>query len=328
MWFSELTGFEETNGDEVRGQLTQNGEFLVSAANGRIVRCGRLTAPTRESLRTSMPEVNAPSTLREQVGNVTDLHRDLANEGAMFQVASQFNLLETGSPDVIPEAGLSGYDERRTQGPACAVACGAGTIYRNYFATVAGGMGQSADRQIDCLSDLANELDNTDNRLWEMRNGFCLATADGLAEIADRVADEAERDRLMGLLRIGVHQFTEVTISEEHHPVSQAYCSALPIAYCDHPVESWEPFARLVLDGAYEATLAAAAANAQSDEATNRVYLTLLGGGVFGNPTGWILDSIERAMEIHCGSGLDVEIVSYGYSDPAVVDLTERYSTS
>lgn len=47
------------------------------------------------------------------------------------------------------------------------------------------------------------------------------------------------------------------------HSVTQAFCSALPIAYL-HDLQDapWEPLARLVLDAAYEATLAAAAITA------------------------------------------------------------------
>lgn len=41
-----------------------------------------------------------------------------------------------------------------TQGPAYAIAAGAGTIYRNYLAVVNGQVGQSADTQIDCLADI------------------------------------------------------------------------------------------------------------------------------------------------------------------------------
>eukprot|EP00959_Pyramimonas_sp_CCMP1952_P315604 6605574-Pyramimonas_sp.AAC.1 len=50
------------------------------------------------------------------------------------------------------------------QGSACDVACGAGTVYRNYFAQVtdAGGRalreGQSRLHQVDCLADLLAEL--------------------------------------------------------------------------------------------------------------------------------------------------------------------------
>ena len=37
--------------------------------------------------------------------------------GALFQVASQFNLLEMVSPDVTPEHGVSGYAHDLTLGP-------------------------------------------------------------------------------------------------------------------------------------------------------------------------------------------------------------------
>ena len=69
--------------------------------------------------------------------------------------------------------------------------------------------------------------------------------------------------------------------------------------------------ARLVLDATYEATLSAGAVNA---EATGHrsVFLTLVGGGVFGNPTEWIVDAIRRAVTCHADSDLDVAVVSYG----------------
>jgi hypothetical protein len=48
----------------------------------------------------------------------------------VFQVASQFNVLEMVSPDVGPEAGVTGYQHDRTQGPACAMSCPAATVFR------------------------------------------------------------------------------------------------------------------------------------------------------------------------------------------------------
>ncbi len=54
--------------------------------------------------------------------------------GALFQVASQFNLLKMIGPSVTPEDGVTRYESDRTQGPACAIAAGAATIYGNYFA--------------------------------------------------------------------------------------------------------------------------------------------------------------------------------------------------
>ena len=55
------------------------------------------------------------------------------NRWATFQVASQFNCLEFVGPSVVPEDGITGYVMDRTQGPACSIACGPATAYRNYF---------------------------------------------------------------------------------------------------------------------------------------------------------------------------------------------------
>jgi hypothetical protein len=93
--------------------------------------------------------------------------------------------------------------------------------------------------------------------------------------------------------------------------VTQAYCSALPIAYTSIPRPEWEPFARLVLDAAYEATFAVAGANAERS-GNAALYLTLIGGGAFGNPADWVLAALGRAQLLYATESLDVHVVSYG----------------
>ncbi len=122
------------------------------------------------------------------------------------------------------------------------------------------------------------------------------------------------------MLRIGLQWGTEVTLGDAGHLVSQAYCSALPVAYSSHSPDLWEAFARLVLEAAYEATVCAAILNRRSTE-SDRVFLTLLGGGAFGNETEWITDAIRRTLRLYGGWGLDVAIVSYRTSSPAVQKL-------
>ncbi|MFW6116748.1 MAG: hypothetical protein ACOC6F_03380, partial [bacterium] len=124
-------------------------------------------------------------------------------------------------------------------------------------------------------------------------------------------------------LRIGVQWNTQVTITGSSHMVTQAYCSALPVAHSDHPPDLWESFARLVLEASYEATICAAILNSQST-GNNRVFLTLLGGGAFGNRTDWITDSIKRASKLYQDCDLEVAIVSYGASKPAVQQLVKQ----
>lgn len=330
-WFQRLTGIKEQSPEQVRNQLSVDGDCIVCPSGTRIA-FGRLETPKLSDLRKAVADENVQprrSTIREIVGDVRQLHTDPANSGSLFQVASQFNLLEMTSPHVAPERGVGIYENDPTQGPACAVACGGGTIYRNYFAKIDDQIGQTADRQIDCSADLGQKLGNTADRLWKMQNGYLFPSDDGLTKINEtiRATSEPDRDTLRGQLRIGLQLGAEVTLDGAGHRVSQAYCSALPVAYGRQPERDWTEFAKLILDAAYEAILAAAVIHA--NHSGNRVlFLTLLGGGVFGNRDEWITDAIERAFQKNAQHGLDIQIVSYRHSNPAVADLVRRINDS
>jgi len=97
------------------------------------------------------------------------------------------------------------------------------------------------------------------------------------------------------------------------------------IARSGHSSSAWIPFAGLMLDAAYESTLFAAILNAHAN-GNRTVFLTLLGGGAFGNLTDRIADSIRYALNIHRNTDLDVAIVSYGTSRDFVRKLSIDYS--
>jgi hypothetical protein len=328
MWFEILTGFPEESPQQVRANITVDGSALKSHVNGKVLVCGELETPSlaelRERVHSSGHKVGKISVC-EVIANVQHLHTNESNAGSLFQVASQFNLLEMVSPSVTPERGVGIYENDRTQGPACAVAAGAGTIYRNYLAIVNGQTGQSARNQIDCLADIGAALGNSENRLWEMRNGYALASHSGLVEISNRLraSSESELDGLRQLLRIGIQWNTQVTLNDSKHMVSQAYCSALPVAYSHHSSSLWAEFARLVLEASYEATICTAILNSTRN-GNNRLFLTLLGGGAFGNETDWIIGGIQRALNLYKHSGLDVAIVSYGSSQRPIQQLVNQ----
>jgi hypothetical protein len=315
-WFENLTGCVGESPESVQKHLFIDGQRLCSRLNGKSWLCGELETPTLAQLRQRVRNIKhdvAPISVRNVVGNVQHLHLNRANENAVFQVASQFNLLEMTSPRVTPECGVGIYEHDFTQGPACAIAAGAGTIYRNYFVDINGRIGQTADNQIDCLSGIAKLLDNSKQRLWKMVNGYALPSAEGLEEINRKLEsmDEAALDAVRQALQIGLHWDTQVTLGDASHTVSQAYCSAMPVAYTPHTKELWAPLAKLVLEAAYEATICAAILNGDRNR-NNRLFLTRLGGGAFGNNPDWITDAISRSLELYSDSGLDVAIVSYG----------------
>lgn len=327
-WFEKLSGFREESPQQVQKNLFIDDDRIGSLVNGKSWVAGRLETPSLGELRQRIRDTRKTGklSLQEVVANVQDLHTDLSNAGALFQVASQFNLLEMVSPNGTPEKGVGIYDRDHTQGPACAIAAGAGTIYRNYFIPVNGQIGQSTANQIDCLADLGEALGNSQNRLWQMKNGYALASHKGLTTIAQKLqaSSEKERDEFRKLLRIGIQWQTQVTLENCQHQVSQVYCSALPVAYSPLPANLWEQFARLVLEASYEATICTAILNAQIN-GNNQLFLTLLGGGVFGNTTSWIMDSIARALHLYQDIELDIAIVSYGSSKLSVQKLVESF---
>jgi hypothetical protein len=325
MWFQQLTGFEEQSPEQVRQNLRLEGTSLTSTVNGRRFQAGHLEIPALNELRRDAPDLTGyESTLQlsELVGNVQDLHAEPANAHALFQAASQFNLLEMVSPEVTPEAGIDGYEHDHTQGPACAIAGGAGTIYRNYFVPLGDQIGQTANRQINCLDRLGKQLAKDGKPPWTMQNGYALITAEQLKHINQQIhsLNANQRELLKGELRIGIQWNTEVTLPAAGHLVTQAYCSALPVAYTNVPAAEWESFARIILEATYEATLLAALVNYHR-YGSAKVFLTLVGGGVFGNDMRWIIESLEKVLQLFARTPLDIQIVSYGNSNPRVQQL-------
>ena len=340
-WFERLTGFREADAgyEATRARLAIDGDTLHSLVNGRSYGIGELELVSLQSLRERVEAGSGqPGPLQVRIvrGDVRGMHQLAENSGALFQVASQFNLLEMVSPSVTPEQGVTHYVQDRTQGPACAIAAGAGTIYRNYFAPVgdasAPTYGQTQARQLDGLADIGVALSRAIGRptaaLWSMSNGYALCSREGLATIRQHLnsLDAAGIDALRGMLRIGVHRDVEVTDGDvpQRQLVTQAYCSALPVAYSQLPAPLWEPFAQLVLEAAYEATLCAAILNARRG-ASNIVLLTRLGGGAFGNNDEWIDAAMHRALSMVAGSGLDVRLVSYGAPSQSLLEMERAF---
>ena len=331
-WFEQLTGFAEDGYASTQNRLKVEGDELVSTVNGKRYGIGELTMPTLGELRARVnPARGERSSLSVLVGDVGPMHSDPANEGALFQVASQFNLLEMVSEHVTPERGVAGYAHDHTQGPVCAMAAGAATIYRNYLVPVGDGVGQTADRQLDALAGVGAALSELIglrvDQLWQMQNGYALCTDEGLRAIAHLLdgASEAQLDRLREQLAIGLHRNVEVTRPDaQGRRVAQAYCSALPVSYGLRGGH-WEPFGRLVLQASYEAVLLAATEQAAAG-GSNKVLLTRIGGGVFGNGDAWINDAIERAVEIVGDAGLDIAVVCFGHVDPGVKSIVDHWN--
>jgi hypothetical protein len=152
-WFEELFGFNEQEAGytNVQDKLSLQGSVLKSSANGAEFHVGQFSTPSLAALREEGISL-LPSTKSEDavltldhiaVNSALDMHA--SSPGALFQAASQFNCLEFSNQYVTPEHGVTQYITDPTQGPACALACAAGSVVRNYLIPVKPGvMGQHA----------------------------------------------------------------------------------------------------------------------------------------------------------------------------------------
>lgn len=332
-----LMGFPERDFAETRTRLRVDDGRLFSDANSASYGVGVFSLPSLGDLRRESALKPIPVgrlSVSSISGDVRSLHRAVENDGALFQVASQFNMLEMISPQMTPEHGVGIYGRDPTQGPACAIAAGAATIFRNYFVPNGDGTGQTSERQIDGSAGLAAALSSltgvSRGQLWTMRNGYALFSEDNLAAIDDYLADadEAARDALRATLVVGLHEDVEVTDRPVHpgQRVSQIFCSALPVAY-NHEIRNsrlWCALATLVLEAAFEASLLAAARQAARG-GSGVLLLTSLGGGAFGNNEEWIIHAMRRALSLACDWPLDVKIVSYHRPSRALVGLVNEF---
>lgn len=356
-WFGRLVGFPETRDnitEKIVLTLSDNGSCaLRSRENDKEFDVGVFTTPSLEELRQKCKSFlqRGKNSLTVEVADVAA--KIATSRYSTFQVASQFNCLEFVSQHVTPEEGVTGYVRDRTQGPACAIACGPATIFRNYFVPVKNGKvaddankedfkGQTRDEQINCIREFELEalsgVGGLEGDFFKLEGGYTMTDREKLARFNDAMTGEDVMRRVESKLRVGMHSDVQVTsqnwgqtsVDDAEHKVTQVFGSACPISYNRCTSESdWEKLAKMVLNASYEATLWAALLNAVRHDyalASNCVYLTCLGGGVFGNPTSWILEAIKKALIAVEGYNLDVRIVCYGFLDPEVDSFVKQFT--
>lgn len=349
---SSREGYEQT---KAQLELSADRQTIMSKVNNATYKCGNFQTPSLGELReTVLAALAADPTLLSGESALSSAYGDVSvlignHSHCVVQAASQFNCLEFVGPSVIPEEGITGYVSDKTQGPACSIVCGPGTAYRNYFAHVetADGVqeGQTADHQVDNLRGVCEVLGNTPRgRYYNVTGGYTLAEDRGLQAVSKVINgfSPEERDACKAVLRVGVHQDTQVTsthwgrnqIRDPNQTITEVFCSACSVSYSGNHCDYWEALASLILEATYEATLWAAALHAMAhpDEPNSRVvFLTAVGGGVFGNKMSWVANAIEAAYATvtTAGVALDVRVVSYyPPAEPELQELMERVGSA
>ena len=218
-----------------------------------------------------------------------------AGPGTLFQVASQFNCLESPGPFVTP---ITRYFSDPTQGPRASISAFPGTFLRHYAAP-----GSDSQRFVQTTDGpQLNLLEGVCSPgVAQVRNGY-LTSSDIAKPSALATALESRFEEI----RVGVHDDLPVVLGYNwdgtvsgNRRIGQVFTSTFAGGEYSSTALS-NTTDRLIctalLRAAYLGTLLAARALGQP-----KVVLTLIGGGVFGNPVPliwksilWAIDEVER----------------------------------
>ena len=325
-WFAKCFGFDETDYKSTQQRLLklwnsrdwklngwQVGEFHFEEL--AVIRRRGIAAARKNNMQ-------GKPTMEHVVGEARSMHQLDENEGAMFQVASQFNCLEFISDNVTPEDGITGYINDHTQGPACAVACGAAAAYRNYLVSQGSSIGQTADNQLNAMDVVFFKVNshNCEDTL-QYRNGYLDVNGiDALLKLNGTfLSSKEKRDDMADKIKVAAHYNTQVTDLPKGRQffVNQCFGAAPAITYsaCIADQVYWQSLSQTILDATYEASLwHTILSHNKTSSKRPKLLLTKVGGGVFGNHSSWICKSMQRMISIAEEHNLpvDIKIVHFG----------------
>jgi hypothetical protein len=213
-----------------------------------------------------------------------------AAPGSLFQAASQFNCLESPGPYVTP---VVQYFRDRTQGPRASISAFPGTLLRHYAAPRGDGK-RFVQTDADQLNLLAGVFGP--DVAW-VQSGYLMAH-----NVRDPVALVAALTARFEAIRVGVHEGVQVVLGydfegsvtdSENRRIAQVFTSTVAgggYGGAGLGGAAFEGACRQLLRAAYLGTLLAAATLGQ-----RLAVLTLIGGGVFGNPIPLIWEAIRWA---------------------------------
>jgi hypothetical protein len=226
------------------------------------------------------------------VCDVRAVQLDPKNNGDTVQVASNFHSLEQMDAHTSPEdTYLSDYTNDLTQGPFAVLQAPADLIFRRYLLPFQGPFSHDALDRGEWLLDMLCKLRGDPYRVkltwggWADLGDSPLKTS-GLSP--EQVADVSRNTASAVVMEAQItHDAAGRMVNPEgDQRVNQVLCSTLDCNLHDSP--SWS---LAFLIAAYINTLEVAMMSK-----SKKVFLTLIGGGVFGNPVSLIATAIAVAI--------------------------------
>eukprot|EP01127_Copromyxa_protea_P015976 TRINITY_DN4681_c1_g3_i1.p1 TRINITY_DN4681_c1_g3~~TRINITY_DN4681_c1_g3_i1.p1 ORF type:complete len:879 (+),score=136.53 TRINITY_DN4681_c1_g3_i1:23-2638(+) len=226
------------------------------------------------------------------------------NRDAVFQVASNFNGVEGWAETVHPDSRwfTTNYYSDRTQGPAASISCGGGAITRVY----APFYNPRRDPSTWCQTKTTqlNFLENLP-KYFPTKNGYVVY--DG-TEAKFPKKDGKKWKKLLVNYLVGYHKSQQVcfghrlplgfeVVKDENQVVDQVFCAAVNMCQGGTGVKNEEidkkgEKAGFILQASYCGTYLSSICNKRK-----KLFLTLIGGGAFGNTPDRIVAEMVNA---HC----------------------------
>ena len=229
--------------------------------------------------------------------DVTQVQTDRLNTGATFQVASNLNTMEPPNEETTPddENFVTIYLEDKTQGPMASISAAPAAISRVYCMfhneNDPSSWGQSSESQISMVSKL--------NDYYTVSNGYVVNYG------GEQSFAEKDLDRLCQKVHIGMQYQVDAIFGKRvsgkmdkvKKPVriNQVFCAAMNEAQGESgsknkELDAGELKMKLLQRACYQGTYLSAICMK-----SKKLYLTLVGGGVFGNSLEVIAEEIGRA---------------------------------
>lgn len=312
-WFYRLFGFEEEPlqlNQQLEAVEDKDGIVYIETNDGsRRHMAGKFEIRHLSSF-TDLKEIGG-GTLNLLIGtgeygptDIMNIESNPENDGSTIQIASNFNCLDhiPSHPKYRPPLGkVSDYITYMVQAPPADVACGPALIYRQYFLPL-------RDGKIGQLEENLNLIESTP---IEVHDGYTTKVP-----TTDWNWNNDEH------YPIGLHSHAAVTLGrhgeefemiERNQIVHQVFCSAVAFNIFPRNPQT-EEIAAKIIEVEYKETIMAAwecSLKYPDHKGSKKLFLTLIGGGVFKNPLSSIVSAIEKCEELIKKSGLEVFITLF-----------------
>jgi len=273
---------------------TPIGVFDTPSIDNLIEQCSKIHNKNNEFVRIGLEVLE-----KVDIGNIQSNIK--TEDRALVQIASNFNCLEVAmTTDPANGCLVDNYAHTATQGPAASFGVLSASLYRAHFVPL-NGLGQTKTNQINLLSNVKKYFgDPINGKIMpeEMINTEIINDVDAVAKQI-KVGVHYDAPIMFGRPPTTIHTRTlngenVYKLPEPYQVTDQILCSTINLARYDlnyiYNNTSIEKLARACLRASYEgAYLTAIARNRK------KMFLTLVGGGVYNNPKDIIINELFRA---------------------------------